>query len=182
MLELGAGAGLPSIICAALGAASVVVTDYPDAHVIANMQHNVEAADAVLDANGALSARIAVRGYAWGGPAAALLSILGPEQRFAVVVLADLLFRHSGHADMLRTLRQTLARDGVAYVFFTSYRPWLRHKDLAFFDLAAMDEHGPFAVEQVMEHKLDKPMFDGDPGDVEVQKTVTGWTLRWKDP
>ena len=34
-------------------------------------------------------------------------------------------------------------------------------------------------VEKVEERRLEKPMFEGDPGDLEVQKTVTGWELRW---
>jgi nicotinamide N-methyltransferase len=34
VLELGAGAGLPSLVCALNGAYQVVVTDYPDAELV----------------------------------------------------------------------------------------------------------------------------------------------------
>lgn len=42
MLELGAGAGLPSLVCALNGASKVVVTDYPDAELIDNLRYNIE--------------------------------------------------------------------------------------------------------------------------------------------
>ena len=41
MLELGAGAGLPSIVCALNGAKIVVVTDYPDSDLVENLRHNM---------------------------------------------------------------------------------------------------------------------------------------------
>lgn len=41
VLELGAGAGLPSLVSAILGARKVVVTDYPDEDLISNIEHNV---------------------------------------------------------------------------------------------------------------------------------------------
>lgn len=48
VLELGAGAGLPSIAAAIWGAKNVVVTDYPDEDLVENMRINVEAAKDVL--------------------------------------------------------------------------------------------------------------------------------------
>jgi nicotinamide N-methyltransferase len=41
VLELGAGGGLPSLVCALNGAAQVVVTDYPDADLIENLRYNI---------------------------------------------------------------------------------------------------------------------------------------------
>ena len=81
---------------------------------------------------------------------------------------------------MLKTVRQTMkkSKESKAFVVFSSYRPWLQHKDLAFFDLAR--EEG-FVVEKVLERKMDRPLFEKDPGDQEVLKTVTGWELRWPE-
>lgn len=45
MLELGAGAGLPSLVCTINGASQVVVTDYPDADLIENLRYNVDHCD-----------------------------------------------------------------------------------------------------------------------------------------
>ena len=42
VLELGAGAGLPSIVCALAGASRVVITDYPDEELIQNIRWNVD--------------------------------------------------------------------------------------------------------------------------------------------
>ena len=42
VLELGAGAGLPSLVCAFKSAAQTVVTDYPDADLIENLRYNID--------------------------------------------------------------------------------------------------------------------------------------------
>ncbi|AEO64284.1 uncharacterized protein THITE_2110264 [Thermothielavioides terrestris NRRL 8126] len=225
VLELGAGAGLPSIVAAALGARRVVVTDYPDPDLVANMWRNARGARALFPprvggggggagrgSGGEKGAReggkeegeegddddedrelpIVAEGLVWGADPGRVLRHLdgygdgdGEEKEkgfdgFDVLVLADLLFRHSEHGNMLRTVRQTLkkSRDSKAFVVFTSYRPWLQHKDLAFFDLAR--EQG-FVVEKVLEKKMDRPLFEKDPGDEEILKTVTGWVLRWPE-
>ncbi|KAK4044250.1 protein N-terminal and lysine N-methyltransferase EFM7 [Parachaetomium inaequale] len=187
VLELGAGAGLPSIVAATLGARQVVVTDFPDADLIETMWRNVRGCElipGVKDGKEPAELGIAVEGFVWGSDANRVLQYLedGPEEEkgFDVLVLADLLFRHSEHGNMLRTVRQTLkkSRESRAFVVFTSYRPWLQHKDLAFFDRAR--EEG-FVVEKVLEKKMERPLFEKDPGDVEVLKTVTGWELRWPE-
>ncbi|TEA20293.1 Protein N-terminal and lysine N-methyltransferase EFM7 [Colletotrichum sidae] len=173
VLELGAGAGLPSLTAGILGAERVVVTDFPDADIVQTMHKNVDEAQ--------LEGKVAPVGYVWGADVRPLLAEL-PEgrDRFDVLVLADLLFRHSEHGKLVDTIWNAMrrARGSVAYVFFTSYRPWLRHKDLVFFDIAR--ERG-FEVTQVLERKMEKPLFDGDPGDVEVQKTVSGFEVRWPE-
>ena len=45
VLELGAGAGLPSLVCALNGASHTVVTDYPDAELIDNLRYNIKHCD-----------------------------------------------------------------------------------------------------------------------------------------
>ncbi len=42
ILELGAGAGLPSIVSSLAGAKEVVITDYPDEQLVDNIRYNVE--------------------------------------------------------------------------------------------------------------------------------------------
>ncbi|KXX73364.1 Protein N-methyltransferase NNT1 [Madurella mycetomatis] len=189
VLELGAGAGLPSIVAGALGARRVVMTDFPDPDLLENMWRNVRGCELLRGGDGdGGEGRVVVEGLVWGADPARVLAHLPPspardgakEKGFDVLVLADLLFRHSEHGNMLRTIRQTLkkARESKAFVVFTSYRPWLQHKDLGFFDLAR--EEG-FVVEKVLEKKMEKPLFEKDPGDEEVLKTVTGWVVRWPE-
>lgn len=235
VLELGAGAGLPSLVGAVLGARRVVMTDYPDVDIVRSMWRNIDECAHLLppskkkktttasfargeDANGGDEDQktrptppqgrgannhddyddqdedqdiICAKGFVWGADPTPLLSALpssspnndttttppSSPQKFDVLILADLLFRHTEHGHLLDTVRDTMApRGGQAFVFFTSYRPWLRHKDLAFFDLARARG---FVVDLVLETKMDRPMFEEDPGDEEVRKTCTGWVVRW---
>ncbi|ROW03215.1 hypothetical protein VSDG_01216 [Cytospora chrysosperma] len=195
VLELGAGAGLPSIVAAVLGARRVVMTDFPDADIVANMWKNIDGCALIPPAAAAGGGEgegegeggrgqdvVVAKGFVWGFDPVPLLAELpgAPAERFDVLVLADLLFRHAEHGKLLDTIRDTMrrARDSKAFVFFTSYRPWLQHKDLAFFDLAR--ERG-FVVDQILERKMDRPLFEDDPGDKEILKTCTGWVVRWPE-
>lgn len=182
VLELGAGAGLPSLVSAILGAKKVVVTDYPDPDLVTNLWQNIDTcallADGQKEGGGK---RIVAEGYCWGADVGALTAHLPrgaalPPSGFDVLILADLLFNHSEHVKLVSTLKATLAetRDSKALVFFTPYRPWLYDKDMAFFELA---KEAGFQVEKILEEKMEKVMFDKDPGDEELRRTVFGYEL-----
>lgn len=49
VLELGAGSGLPGLICAHLGAKLTVITDYPDADLIENLRYNIAHCGSVVE-------------------------------------------------------------------------------------------------------------------------------------
>jgi nicotinamide N-methyltransferase len=183
VLELGAAAGLPSLVAAILGARKVVVTDYPDPDIVRTMQKNIDECDETVESRGRIANTVDAVGFVWGADPIPLLTRLNPtdeshKERFDVLILADLLFRHSEHGNMVKTINETLkvSRESVAYVFFTSYRPWKKELDMGFFDIAR--EQG-FEVEQIAERRLDKPLFENDPGDLDVQKTVKGFAVRW---
>lgn len=163
VLELGAGAGLPSLICALNGAQHVVVTDYPDPDLVENLSKNIDANSSLLPTQ----KNIRAAGYIWGADISGLTKDL-PEaekdsSRFDLLILADLLFNHSEHAKLLRSVQQTLKKtaDARALVFFTPYRPWLLEKDLAFFDIA---REGGLVVTKIFETVMEKVMFEEDPG------------------
>ena len=174
VLELGAGAGLPSLVCSVLGAKRVVVSDYPDPDLVANLWHNIESG------TGEVAGRVVAEGYCWGADVSPLLAHLESSgvERFDVLILADLLFNHSEHAKLVTTVQETLTKrkDAVALVFFTPYRPWLYEKDMAFFDLT---REAGFIVEKIFEEKMDEVMFKEDRGDEELRRTVFGYTVRW---
>ncbi|CAK7219057.1 Protein N-terminal and lysine N-methyltransferase efm7 [Sporothrix eucalyptigena] len=200
VLELGAGAALPGIVCGiVLGARKVVVTDYPDPDLVVTMRRNIDEAEAGLASavgSSALQAAyggpgtVVADGYIWGGDPVPLLAHLASASetasvsedppKYDVVLLADLLFRHAEHSKLAYSVQHTLKKtaDSRAYVFFTSYRPWLRHKDLAFFGHACA---AGLVVEHLLEKRLEKPplFFENDPGDVSVRSTVSGYSLRW---
>jgi EEF1A N-terminal glycine/lysine methyltransferase len=167
VLELGAGAGLPSLVCAKLGAQKVVVTDYPDPDLIENLEYNISANIPVEEGK---ERNISALGYLWGANPAPLLSHIptttsSEAQGFDLLLLPDLLFNHSQHRALLSSVQRTLKKStsAQALVFFTPYRPWLYEKDMAFFELAASEEGG-FEVEKIVEDVLEKVMFEEDPG------------------
>lgn len=177
VLELGAGAGLPSLVSAICGASQVVVTDYPDIDLVQNLQHNIDHCNLLPEKK-----NIAALGYLWGASPDALLAEL-PKQidgnvGFDVLILADLLFNHSEHAKLVSTVVKTLKKTpkSTALVFFTPYRPWLYEKDLAFFDLV---KEAGFTVEKILEEKMEKVMFEEDRGDEELRRTVFGYLVKW---
>ncbi|KAF2015002.1 hypothetical protein BU24DRAFT_423922 [Aaosphaeria arxii CBS 175.79] len=173
ILELGAGAGLPSLVCTLNGAAQVVVTDYPDADLIDNLRYNIDHCNLLPSPKA-----IVAEGYLWGAPVDPLTSHITDPAGFDVLILADLLFNHSEHAKLVKTVQLTLKKSpqSRAYVFFTPYRPWLLEKDLAFFDLA---KEAGFAVTKTFEKVMDKVMFEEDPGDELLRRTVYGYELSW---
>ncbi|MCJ1383379.1 nicotinamide n-methyltransferase [Xylographa soralifera] len=170
VLELGAGAGLPGIVCGILGARKVVITDYPDEELVENLKFNINTCEYVKTSD----IGVAAEGYLWGAPLPASMS-----SGFDLLILADLLFNHSEHAKLLSTIRLTLKRLSAAraLVFFTPYCPWLFDKDMAFFDLA---RQGGFVVEKVLEKVMENVMFAEDRGDELLRKTVYGFVLRWQ--
>ena len=174
MLELGAGAGLPSLVCAIHGAHKVVVTDYPDPDLIENLRHNIDHCDLIPS-----KPSIVAEGFLWGNPVEPLKVHLDASiDGFDLLILADILFNHSEHEKLVATVQQTLRRDdgACALVFFTPYRPWLLEKDLHFFDLARA---AGLKVEKILEKTMDKVMFETDPGDELLRRTVFGYQLKW---
>ena len=175
ILELGAGAGLPSLVCGVLGAKTVVVSDYPDPDLVANLWTNIEGLGMTGDRKG--DTVVVAEGYCWGADTSSLLEHIA-DPGFDVLILADLLFNHSEHAKLVATIKATLSRtqDAKALVFFTPYRPWLYEKDMAFFDLV---KEAGFKVEKILEEKMEKVMFETDPGDEELRRTVFGYEVTW---
>jgi len=168
VLELGAGAGLPSLVSAIHGARHVVVTDYPDPDLVENLQWNVDHCAMLPQPR-----NIEAKGYLWGAETETLVSGLSSgEANFDLLILADLLFNHSEHRKLVSSVQQMLKRsaDAQALVFFTPYRPWLFQNDLAFFDLA---KEAGFVVEKFFEHTMEKVMFEEDPGVSTLPKLST---------
>ncbi|KAJ6518674.1 putative methyltransferase-domain-containing protein [Mycena sanguinolenta] len=187
VLELGAGGGLPGIVAAKNGAKhvssgvavacvcrrlmnQVLLTDYPDPELVANLDHNVREN---LPAPGD---RVSVKGYIWGRPVEPLLDVLpAGSDRFHLVIMSDLLFNHSQHDALLETCANCLAStaDACVLVFYTHHRPHLADRDMEFFSKA---RGRGWTCEEVVTRRF-APMFAEDGGSEEVRSTVHGWKL-----
>ncbi|ODV92724.1 hypothetical protein CANCADRAFT_1320 [Tortispora caseinolytica NRRL Y-17796] len=167
VLELGAGAGVPGLV-SAITASNVVLTDYPDPDLIANLNENV----AFMSAD--IQKRLKVCGLIWGNEVDEIVAA-NNGNKFDLVILADLIFNHTEHDKLLRTIERTISDTGVAVVFFTPHRPHLLHTDLAFFDNA---KTRGFTVRQVAEETW-SPMFTEkeDPNTAQIRSMVYGYEI-----
>ena len=127
VLELGAASALPSIVSGLVGAKNVVSTDYPDADLISNIEHNCNNLD-----------NVHVQGYIWGNSYDEILK-LNNNEKFDFIILSDLVFNHTEHHKLLKTTKDLLKEDGRALVVFSPHRPKLLPNDLQFFDTARDD-------------------------------------------
>ncbi|KAJ7077859.1 nicotinamide N-methyltransferase [Mycena belliarum] len=170
VLELGAGGGLPGLVSAKNGAKHVVLTDYPDADLVTNMEFNVRE-----NLPNALAACVSVQGYTWGHPVQPLLDALpyGAEG-FHLIIMSDLVFNHSQHDALLQTCERCLSAQGCVLVFYTHHRPHLAARDLEFFDKARVQG---WTCEEILMQSF-APMFPLDSGPATVRGTVHGWRLR----
>jgi len=97
VLEVGAGAALPSIVSQKCDAKFVLVTDYPEAAIIDNMNRNV---NENVDEN---QSTIKVAGFLWGENIESVTTVLPAD--LDVILLADTLWMDSQHHNLLRSLR-----------------------------------------------------------------------------
>mgnify|MGYP006096838615 CR=1 FL=1 len=131
VLEVGAGAGLPSIVSARCGATHVIATDYPEPSVIEELRKNV-----VINVEDKKT--IQVMGHSWGTDDCGDMSSHFPTPRIDVILAADTLWLHDQHKNLFQTLRECLTQTGsVAY--FT-YQHHNEHAP-AFFELVEQYNH-----------------------------------------
>ncbi|GAA5920780.1 hypothetical protein JCM1841_004189, partial [Sporobolomyces salmonicolor] len=108
VLELGAGGGLPGLVAALEGAGQVVISDFPDAALVKNLENNVETNVTALSSPDVAQTRAV--GFTWGSPPTPLFETLDPPSRkFDLVLLSDLVFNHSQHLALLNTCLSCLA-------------------------------------------------------------------------
>ncbi|KAJ2491868.1 Protein N-terminal and lysine N-methyltransferase efm7 [Coemansia sp. RSA 2050] len=165
VLELGAAGALPSLVSACNSASRIVITDYPDHDLVENIRRNVKAnVPAEKIANGL----VAVEGFKWGHDIERIAG-LSSSGTFDVLILSDLVFNHSEHSGLLRSVDRLMTKPradgsggGEAFVFFTHHRPWLADKDMDFLT-RAHDELGLTVTRLVEDYT--GAMFDSDPGD-----------------
>lgn len=109
ILELGAGAGLPSIALAkSYEDVLVTASDYPDQELIQTLTDNVER-------NG-VSERCQVVAYAWGTDPSILLKG-GDHDGFEIIMAGDTIWNPESHSILVSTFLMTLRRSSTARVY-----------------------------------------------------------------
>ncbi|KAJ7224367.1 putative methyltransferase-domain-containing protein [Mycena pura] len=172
VLELGAGGGLPGLVAAKNGAQHVLLTDYPDGELVANLESNVGENIAPSHRR-----RVSVLGYIWGRSVEPLIAVLpSGAHGFHLIILSDLLFNHSQHEALLDTCEHCLAptKGACVLVFYTHHRPHLAHRDMEFF---AKARSRGWICDEVVKRSY-QAMFAEDGGDESVRSTVHGMALR----
>lgn len=152
VVELGAGAGLPSMVAALEGAALVCATDYPDEDLLAALERNA--------ALNGVSRSVAVRGFKWGSDLGPLLALTAGGRGYDLVLLCDVVFNHMCHRALLVSCRGLLVGGGEVLVSFSHHRPSLADKDLDFLRMAR-EEFG-FRVELCEEFSMDAMRYNDE--------------------
>jgi nicotinamide N-methyltransferase len=114
IVELGAGTGLPSLVCARDGASSVVITDYPDNGIMAAMKENIKTCR-VEDAAHA-------QGLDWAdaGQVEDVLRRSPNSEGYDLILCADVLWLSSSHADLLETVQKLLRKSSSSRILLLS--------------------------------------------------------------
>jgi len=129
-LELGAGPGLPSLVLASRGAQLVMVTDFPDQHMLDNIRWNLK-----HNVGPETGKDKVVQGHLWGDDPTKLLQHT-KGNGFDVIIMSDLLYELD-HEELLSTCQQCLRENGQVYVSFQLHDASQARRNLAFFDMAS---------------------------------------------
>ncbi|GAA5847030.1 hypothetical protein JCM5353_005751 [Sporobolomyces roseus] len=203
VLELGAGGGLPGLVAAMEGAGQVVISDFPDAALVKNLEKNIEEnANSLLPNTEIAETRAA--GFTWGSSPASLFppssSSSSDPSKFDLILLSDLVFNHSQHLALLRTCLSCLSTSPSPSASpSVPSPPNLPSTDLTRAGqvstpavLCFYSHHRPWLVKEdegilslardngwkvdkVWQDEKAGPAFPEDDGDLAIRSTVHGW-------
>ncbi|KAJ5338060.1 hypothetical protein N7452_004788 [Penicillium brevicompactum] len=151
VLELGAGAALPSVVCALAKASKVVITDHPSSPAFCGaIAHNIEYNLSRTPAKG----NISMQPHEWG----VLDDAFSTQHKgtFSRIIAADCFWMRSQHENIARTMQWFLSPGGKVWVvagFHTG-----RATVAGFFNTAL--DNG-FVIERIFERDLVGKLEDG---------------------
>ena len=160
VIEFGAGAGLPSLICHKIGASIITASDYPAPTVIANLLRNVQKnmmngdlpscessgqssswrgahadgcekrTDPMVDTD----SNFHVIEHTWGEDVTSLLQPLSGDL-YDIVIASECLWKSDTHRDFVTSISNVLKPGGTVYLSFSHHIPGNESTDLLFFDI-----------------------------------------------
>ncbi|KIK98235.1 hypothetical protein PAXRUDRAFT_824088 [Paxillus rubicundulus Ve08.2h10] len=179
VLELGAGAGLPSILIGSVyQRVSVTVSDYPDNNLIRTLSENVRRNE--------VSERCRVVPYKWGTNVTSLLNRgLENDSLFDIIVAADTLWNPELHAPFIDTLCMCLKHGPNSRVHLVAGLHTGRYTIHAFLDGTRQRN---LNVQSVLEREVDgtqSRMWDVSQAEGEDEQERRRWVvwivLKWGD-
>ena len=177
ILELGASAGLPSILVAKLfpTSALVTVTDYPDDKLIETLKNNVQSNN-VAD-------RCKVLPYAWGSDPTLVLGN-GNSKGFDIVIAADTLWNPELHPIFIDSLKSTLKKSSTSRIHLVAGLHTGRYTIQSF--LTHIQHNSGFHVESISEREVTGSstrlweVFRAGEDEKERRRWIVWMTLAWE--
>ncbi|KAF3931108.1 hypothetical protein ABW20_dc0107676 [Dactylellina cionopaga] len=146
VLELGAGAALPSLISAIVGAKLVVATDYPAPEILANITANIS-----FNASKLSSLQPKVYGHTWGNLEEEVAQQYAHS--FTRVIAADTLWMDWEHENLVKSMLHFIDdTNPAARVIVVAGLHTGRPKVANFWDVAVQNG---FEVESIKERDVD---------------------------
>lgn len=191
VVELGAGTGLPGLVACVMGAQRTVITDYPDAHVMQNLERNLDLALLPRSSTSGRQPnphytearkRVQVMGLGWGNAQeeeSVLAASSSALEGYDVVLAADVLWVSSAHPLLIHSIRKLLKRDQAARCIliagFHTGRPAVRR---FFVQLAQPAPSSDDSLEQERGAGIVPDWQDGEFGGI-CQRNVDGTQRAW---
>lgn len=153
VVELGAAAALPSLVALSYGAANVMITDYPNDMILQVIRRNIDENMPFLGTD--VNNRCKIEGHLWG-------NVIGQDDRgrYDIALLAECLWCHAQHFDLLCSLQSLLKEGGLVLLSYAHHIPGKEDDDDAFFALA----QNQFGFEEIrcVETREMRYMWDAD--------------------
>ncbi|KAK6333620.1 hypothetical protein TWF730_003806 [Orbilia blumenaviensis] len=144
VLELGAGAALPSLLSAISGAKTIVITDYPAPEILANITSNV-----ALNKPKFTSSDIQVYGHTWGNLDEEVATKYAHS--FTRIIAADTLWMTWEHENLVKSMLHFLDDSPTSRVVVVAGLHTGRQKMANFWDVAGES----FDIDTIVERDID---------------------------
>ena len=146
VLEFGAAAGLPSLVCGRLGAQLICSSDYPSSSVMHNLEQNIVRNASCSEDNKDRAAPPHEVGtsfvmrpkhhtveHIWGESVEPLLAV-NQQLRYDVLVAAECIWKQSSHDVFIMSIINTITKGGHLFLSFSHHIPGREQDNYNFID------------------------------------------------